>query len=402
MGLYTQSPDNRLLTSTQALPAWAVIAFTLFEYLANVFSPQNHLDYSAHPVVRASRTVPLPASRVILSGPSSAAASSSVIAVVFGVLLVFYVMVISLVCWSFKCAATSKGRPHGRSSPSHSSPPTDIDERGELLEDEANSDVLVDQSSDGEDEEANGDGDDPGDDQNDNINEVNKGAVLRPLSSAEDPPPPPDPPTQTTAADPDLNPYEVLLWYILFLVASSVSAFLVLKWALLRLRRTLRKAKVYTGRSVFNLFIYIEDPSCRVLVPTEVISSLAGVGGFAAPLQLDDYDAVRRGVPLDNASILEVLLRPPVPMVVLVIAALVVVMVIDACWQARDGKDNELVMPFPLSMMFFLLILLHFQISQVEYIKDVDEEEVEVVVSLFNLHCSFHSCTSSFPSSRIM
>ncbi|KAF8228522.1 hypothetical protein L208DRAFT_1379304 [Tricholoma matsutake] len=189
MGLYTQSPDNRLLTSTQALPAWAVIAFTLFEYLANVFSPQNHLDYPAHPVVRASRTVPLPASRVILSGPSSAVASSSVIAVVFGVLLVFYVMVISLVCWSFKCAATSKGRPHGRSSPSHSSPPTDIDERDELLEDEANSDVLVDQSSDGEDEEANGDGDDPGDDQNDNIDEVNKGSVLRPLSSAEDPPP---------------------------------------------------------------------------------------------------------------------------------------------------------------------------------------------------------------------
>jgi hypothetical protein len=202
------------------------------------------------------------------------------------------------------------------------------------------------QPSDGEDAEADGDSDDyPSDDLDAELGELEQKAKDA-LSSPEDPPPPPDPPSQTTAADPDSNAKRLPLWYLILLALFTMTTFSFLRWFFICICRSLGRIDVYTGSAIFNLFFCVEDPTCGGLVHTAAVSSLAGGAGFAAPLQLEDYDTVRRAVELDNATIWEVLVLPPVLKIVGALVVLAVSVLIDMCWRARETVDGELVIPF--------------------------------------------------------
>jgi len=108
--------------------------------------------------------------------------------------------------------------------------------------------------SEEDDDEADSDGDnDPWDDLDDELDDEE--AFDHGLPPSEDPPP--DPPSQTPAVSPDASREEVPWWcivLILFTVAGFSPAFT-------RLRRTLRRIKVYTG----SLFLHMvtQDPICR-------------------------------------------------------------------------------------------------------------------------------------------
>jgi hypothetical protein len=325
-------------------PACTVFAYTMLEFFSNLrdaIFPDSNPAHLTHPVVR------LPPSKVVLhihpSDPTPSA-SSSTIAVAGSVFLVFSVIIICLARWFFQCAARSKA--NSQSTPSLSSLPAGRGEREEPQDEDADFDELDYEPSEGEDDEADGDGDDyPGDDLDAELDEL-KEEARDALSSPEDPPPPPDPPTQTAAADPDSNAKGVPLWYLLFLALFSMTAFSLLRWSFLRIRRSLGRIKVYTGSSIFNLFIYVEDPTCRGLVRTAAVSSLAGGAGFAAPFQLEDYDTVRQAVELDNAALLEVLVLPPVLKIAGALVVLAVGVLIDMRWRAREAEDGELVIFF--------------------------------------------------------
>jgi hypothetical protein len=259
-------------------------------------------------------------------------------------------------------------------------------EREESLDDEADFDEMDYEHTDG-DEEADGDGDDyPSDDLDAELGELEQEARDA-LSSPEDPPPPPDPPCQTAAADPDSNAKGMSLWHFILLALFTTTTFSLLRWSFIRIRRSLGRIKVYTGSSIFNLFIYVEDPTCRGLVHTAAVSSLAGGAGlsrikmytrslifnlfiyvedptcrglvhtaavsslaggagFAAPFQLEDYDTVRRAVELDNATIWDVLVLPPVLKIAGAVVVLAVGVLIDMWWRARKAADGELVISF--------------------------------------------------------
>jgi hypothetical protein len=206
--------------------------------------------------------------------------------------------------------------------PSLSSSPAGRSKREEpLRDDDADFDDRLDyQPSEGEDDEADGDGDDyPGGDLNAELGELQEEAKDT-LPSPEDPPPPPYPASQTAAADPDSNA-EVPLWYLLLLALFSMTAFLLLKWSFVRI-------------------------PCRAFACTAVISSLAGATGFAAPFQLEDDDTVRRAVESDNAALLEVIVLPPVVMIAVAVVVLAASVLVDMWWRAREAEDGELVILF--------------------------------------------------------
>jgi len=73
---------------------------------------------------------------------------------------------------------------------------------------------------------------------------------------------------RTTAADPNPEPQVVPLWYTPSPVLLPFKAFPTLKWTILRIRCSLKRINVYTGKLVFNLFVYVEQPICRTATRT--------------------------------------------------------------------------------------------------------------------------------------
>jgi hypothetical protein len=201
---------------------------------------------------------------------------------------------------------------------------------------------VLSQPGGAEDDEAGGGGGDDGYDQNgqtDELEEVNQDT----LSPFEDPPPPPDPPSQTTAADPDPKSKGLPLWYLLLLALLSLSAFSVVKFAFRRIRCSLQRIKVYTGKSVLNLFIYIERPICEAVAQMPAISPLGSPPGFDAPLWIEGYGSVRQAVELDNARLLEALM---LPLMLKLMGLLIVVgmgVLIRGCWQRKEVDDVEVI-----------------------------------------------------------
>jgi hypothetical protein len=379
MGLITQPADGY---GHVIFPACTLFAYTLSEFVSNfrdtVFPVSNPV-HPIHPVVR------FPPSKVVLPTHPTSSTSDSITAVTGCIFLVLAVIVICLARWFFQCAARSKADVHDpQSPPSLSSLPAGRGEREESLDDEADVDEMDYDPGDGEDEDADGD-DYPSDDLDAELGELEQEAKDA-FSSPEDPPPPPDPPSQTTSADPDSNAKGVPLMYLILLALFTLTTFSLLRWSFICIRRSLGRIKVYTGSSIFNLFIYVEDPTCRGLVHTAAVSSLAGGAGlgrikmytrslifnlfiyedptcrglvhtaavssfaggagFAAPFQLEDYDTVRRAVELDNATIWDVLVLPPMVKIAGALIVLAVGVLIDMYWRARKVADGELVRSF--------------------------------------------------------
>jgi hypothetical protein len=379
MGIITQPADGY---GHLMFPAGTLFAYTLLEFVTTVrdtFFPASYPIHPIHPVMR------LPPSRVVLPVHLTSFTSNGATALAGCIFLVFAVIVTCLARWFFQCAARSKADVHdSQSPPSLSSLPAGRGEREESLAIEADFDEMDYEVSDGEDDEADGDGD--GDDYpaDDLVGELEQEAKDA-LSSPEDPVPPPDPPTQTAPADDDSNAKGVPLWYLILLTLFTMTTLSLLRWSFIRIRRSLGRIKVYTGSSIFNLFIYVEDPTCQGLVHTAAISSLAGGAGFAAPFQLEDYDTVRQAVELDSATIWDVLVLPPVLKIVGALFVLAVGVLVDMYWRAREAVDGELVISFSWFLTFFCSLFDYFQIPQVEEDADaipVMEEEVHTV-SLF-------------------
>jgi hypothetical protein len=338
MGIITQPADGY---GHVIFPASSLIVYTLSEFVSNfrdTFFPASNTVHPIHPVVR------LPPSKVVLPTHPTWSTLDSTTAVVGCIVLVLSVIVIRLARWFFRCAARSKADVHdSQSPPSLSSSPAGRGEREESLDDEADFDEMDYELSDGEDAEADGDGDDySSDDLDAELGQLEQEANDA-FSSPEDPRPTrpnrrrPRPQRQGVAS---------MVSYLILLALFTMTTFSFLRWLFICIRRSLGRIDVYTGSAIFNLFFCVEDPTCGGLVHTAAVSSLAGGAGFAAPLQLEDYDTVRQAVELDNATIWEVLVLPSVLKIVGALVVLAVGVLIEMYWRAREAVDGELVIPF--------------------------------------------------------
>jgi hypothetical protein len=350
MGALTQSP---LGYGTIIPPVYFVLAHTVYDHILKAgdsLFPSSQPATPALPVLHVAHpTVPLTPSKVTLDVAPPPTTLSTSIAVVTCICMVLVVGVICSTRWSIKCATMSKGIScQARSSPSlHSSSARGV----EPVDDEADLTDLDYTPSGEEDDEADGDGDDyPGDDMDDEPDELEEEEVEDSFSPSEDPPPPPDPPSQTDAADADPKLKLVPWWYLILMAMFTVIAFSLVKWPFLRLRRTLSRTKTYTESSLLHLYIY-EHPTCRALVRTTAISSLAGTSGIVAPFRAGDLSMVKQTVDLSNTTVLDVLLLRPMLMVTVVIALLLTFIVVDVYWRVRVGNDSKLVISSSLSII---------------------------------------------------
>jgi hypothetical protein len=117
---------------------------------------------------------------------------------------------------------------------------------------------------------------------------------------------------------------------------------------------------------------------------------LAGASGLVAPFHAEDLSIIKRTVDLNNATVLDVLLLPPMLKVIVALALLLAGIVVDVCWRARVGNDSELV---TLLIVFFCSSLITFQ----EPFADGDADDVPGIeevdmVSLFTHQHFINSC----------
>jgi hypothetical protein len=87
---------------------------------------------------------------------------------------------------------------------------------------------------------------------------------------------------------------------------------------------------------------------------------LAGASGLVAPFHAEDLSIIKRTVDLNNATVLDVLLLPPMLKVIVALALLLAGIVVDVCWRARVGNDSELVTSTFIINCLLLLIAHYF------------------------------------------